>query len=328
MDAANPEAWSVVGRLLLTTSTGAVQLWHQDKLQWTREEALTTIGPAQFIELPERLVAHTAHENETFVSRLTRQIAEAQVSLPSSGIFPTSTDIRIQNLPQYLVHFAKRFATGSYASASSSAVVENGGDLSRDTFGFRQILVVATALGKIYALDTSNGDIIWSRVLGLGPAAHTGGGQLFPAKMFVTRTVAEEQSPQAVLIAMRQSVNVSIPSLGLFSWSEITSQGDVDTVVFHFDAMTGTDVSEKASEVPLDGLLHGVDLMPGPLVEAFYLASEKVVFVLDQSLQVLSSCTQHILKLTITCRSECTPIHKLQKTSLMLCRHRCTSPCL
>jgi hypothetical protein len=43
-------------RVLLTTTTGSIQLWQHDKMQWVREEALASIQVAEFIELPEKKV--------------------------------------------------------------------------------------------------------------------------------------------------------------------------------------------------------------------------------------------------------------------------------
>jgi hypothetical protein len=37
-----------------------------------------------------------------------------------------------------------------------------GGPLTRDPFGFRQVLVVATAHGKVFGLDVSNREILLS----------------------------------------------------------------------------------------------------------------------------------------------------------------------
>jgi hypothetical protein len=69
---------------VITTSTGAVQLWEQDQLVWGREESLAAINRAAFVELPlpER-VARVNLEGESFVSRLTRQIEDAKVCLHS-----------------------------------------------------------------------------------------------------------------------------------------------------------------------------------------------------------------------------------------------------
>jgi ER membrane protein complex subunit 1 len=70
----------------LTTTTGAIQLWHQDKEQWTREESLATIGAAEFVELPEEKVvsSHVGDDHEHFLARLGRQLLEARVRVSVS----------------------------------------------------------------------------------------------------------------------------------------------------------------------------------------------------------------------------------------------------
>jgi len=231
-----------------------VQLWQQDEHQWNREEGLTDIKVAELIELPEPKIAtaHTNDKDETFFDRLVRQIRDAQ------------------DFPQYALNFARRFVTGSYASASSSvAAVANASEpLSRDAFGFRKVIVVATARGKIYGMDSANGDILWSRVLGLGWAAEVGG-QVLPVKMFVTRTVSDGDTPQIALVTQRRASN----SL-------------VDTVLFHVDALTGQDA--RASGAKDSALLQGDDIIAGPLVESYILqaGSGKFVVLLDEFVQI------------------------------------------
>ena len=113
-----------------------------------------------------------------------------------------------QNFPQYLVNFIKRFATGSYASVSSVASAADDGALSRDAFGFRQVIVAATTpFGKVFGIDSSNGKILWSRVLGLG-RANEAGGRIIPVHLFVTRTVRDNDVPQVVLVTQRRSHDV------------------------------------------------------------------------------------------------------------------------
>jgi hypothetical protein len=81
MDAANPVGWTVLARVVVTTTTGAVQLWQQEEVQWTREESLTSIAVAEFVELPEKktLSSHVGEGRESFLARLVRQISDAQV---------------------------------------------------------------------------------------------------------------------------------------------------------------------------------------------------------------------------------------------------------
>ena len=64
----------------MTSATGAVQLWQHDREQWTREEGLSEIAVAEFVELPEgKSIATHVRDEESFVERLTRQIGDAKV---------------------------------------------------------------------------------------------------------------------------------------------------------------------------------------------------------------------------------------------------------
>jgi hypothetical protein len=69
--------------LALTTTTGAVQLWQGDIVQWTREEGLSTLQVAEMVELRERktIAPHILGQDETFAERVRRQLADAEVRL-------------------------------------------------------------------------------------------------------------------------------------------------------------------------------------------------------------------------------------------------------
>jgi hypothetical protein len=68
--------------------------------------------------------------------------------------------------------------------------------------------VAATPYGKVFGIDSSSGDIVWSRVFGLGWAAQVGG-RVIPIKLFVTRTASDGDTPQVVIITQRKADNVS-----------------------------------------------------------------------------------------------------------------------
>jgi hypothetical protein len=72
--------------LALTTTTGAVQLWQGDIVQWTREEGLAALQVAEMVELPERktIAAHIIEQDETFAERVRRQLADAKVRFSKS----------------------------------------------------------------------------------------------------------------------------------------------------------------------------------------------------------------------------------------------------
>jgi ER membrane protein complex subunit 1 len=73
--------------LVLTTTTGAVQLWQGDIVQWTREEGLSMLQVAEMVELPERksITAHIVHQDEMFVKRIGRQLTSAKVRYLATG---------------------------------------------------------------------------------------------------------------------------------------------------------------------------------------------------------------------------------------------------
>ena len=76
---------TVVARMVITTSTGAVQLWQQDKMQWSREESLSEIVVAEYVDTPEKqsITAHRDLSKESLGERLTRQASEARVRTES-----------------------------------------------------------------------------------------------------------------------------------------------------------------------------------------------------------------------------------------------------
>ena len=80
LDSENPSGWNVKSRLVVTTTTGAIQLWEQSSLKWTREESLALTAIAELVEIPEKIASEAGHDlNEGFVARLTRHVIDAQV---------------------------------------------------------------------------------------------------------------------------------------------------------------------------------------------------------------------------------------------------------
>lgn len=59
----------------------------------------------------------------------------------------------------------------------------------------------------------------------------------------------------------------------------------MDTVLFHIDALTGEDLSGVKQKD--DGILAGLDLISGPIVDAYLLSdSPRTIVLLDEFLQV------------------------------------------
>lgn len=182
-------------RISLTTSTGSVQVYtattHRGtRLEWIREEGLSSIEQALFVQLPlpEVVVgADTFGIDESFSDRLKRQISAAKG-------FPTYADAFVKRL----------ISTGSNVPIAPQVHFHDDGSLTMtsDTYGLSQILVTVTSYGKIYGLSTLDGSVLWSRKLGLGWAEELGA-NLIPVKLSITR------GSEVVLVVQRKAQNVS-----------------------------------------------------------------------------------------------------------------------
>ncbi|KAF9516661.1 hypothetical protein BS47DRAFT_1340546 [Hydnum rufescens UP504] len=180
LDVAHPQEYRFISRVVLTTSTGAVQLWQQDSLQWTREESLSEIKAIEFVDLPEKKILHS-NVGEAFAQKLQRQVAE------------------LQNLPSYIIHFGTRFLTGKYETVSSPSDPNAPVSLYRDTFGFHKLLVLLTSTGKAFGVDTSRGRIVWDRILGISDAR---GSSLSHPRLLVSKSVWDDSAyPELLVIA-------------------------------------------------------------------------------------------------------------------------------
>ncbi|KAF6749878.1 hypothetical protein DFP72DRAFT_1013730 [Ephemerocybe angulata] len=192
-------------QVFLTTESGTVQLYTGTQVQWSREESLATTTLAEFVELPEQISAEADAKGESFTHRLLRHAVQAK------------------DFPRYFSSFVRRFITGSYASATSAATAAADGKLSRDAFGFRQVIVTASHVGgKVFGIDSSNGDILWSRALGAG---------VTPSKIFTIKAVSDGVDPEVVIVTEKRSEEAR------------------DTVVFHLNALTGEDVAGSGTTI-------------------------------------------------------------------------------
>lgn len=122
--------------LLLSTTDDALLLVQlpEGKILWTREEALSNIVAVEFIELP---------------------VSELDASIEKE--FKTSSS----NILTMLTHRLSTQATQLSNLIFGSQLSANHG-LVRDNFGLHKIIIAATKAGKLFALDTLSGSIVWS----------------------------------------------------------------------------------------------------------------------------------------------------------------------
>lgn len=120
--------------LLLSSTDNALTLvtYPDGKVLWTREEALSEIVAVEFFELP---------------------VSELDASIEKEF---TNSDI-----VSMLIHRLSTQIHQLYNLIFGGQLLSNSG-LIRDDFGLHKIIVVATQVGKLFAIDTLTGSIVWS----------------------------------------------------------------------------------------------------------------------------------------------------------------------
>ncbi|KAI5867445.1 DUF1620-domain-containing protein [Durotheca rogersii] len=133
---------------IVTDDDDWVQIVNGD-VAWARTEGLSGAVATAWAEIPEsedlaRTLEAEAHSNplSAFIHRFKRHIDE------------------LQYLPAYLETVSKRLVASLLGTDISGA----SDVLSRDSFGFNKLVVLATKRGKLYGLDVGNhGRIVWSK---------------------------------------------------------------------------------------------------------------------------------------------------------------------
>jgi outer membrane protein assembly factor BamB len=74
------------------------------------------------------------------------------------------------------------------------------GKLHRDQFGLQKLLVAATTKGKLFALDSANGNVIWRTNLGLTSEQ---GPELQVKEMYNVRAVGEKGDAMLAVLATK-----------------------------------------------------------------------------------------------------------------------------
>lgn len=160
--------------VLLQSSDNALSLLRlpEGQILWTREEALSNIVEATFLELP--------------MSDLDASIEKEFKS--------TSGDI----LSMFIHRITTQARQLSNILFERQLITQNS--LVRDDFGLHKMIVVATSIGKLFGIDSLTGAIIWSyRLSHIKPFKVLGKEKLL---LFVQRTARYPPLPaQCVLLA-------------------------------------------------------------------------------------------------------------------------------
>ncbi|KAI0894393.1 DUF1620-domain-containing protein [Annulohypoxylon nitens] len=226
-------------------------------VSWTRPEGLSGAVAATWAEIPEsedlaKTLEAEAHTDpwSAFVHRLTRHIDE------------------LQYLPAYLQTIPQRLL----ASIIGSETLASSGKLSRDSFGFNKLVVLATRRGKLYGLDVGNhGRIVWSK-----SANETPGSKPWDVKAIYAddaKGVVTVRGAQGEFIIVKSDTGKTVESIsvGLFPPVESAVLVDSDSGPWLLPIGEGGKIPEiQSSFAPKqtvitrtsDGGIKGVKILP------------------------------------------------------------------
>ncbi|KAL7421303.1 hypothetical protein Q5752_004188 [Cryptotrichosporon argae] len=209
-------------RYLLTTSTSALQLVSAEGEAWTREESLADLKAVVFVDLgePEQEEVREVLDDESYLDRVVRHLIE------------------LKDLPTYIFRFFARLLSSSTAAIKTPPLAL--GRLHRDQFGLQKLVVAVSAGGKLYALDSANGNVVWTRNLGFFTPD---GAQLDVVDMVLARPwSAQHGNPSLTVLAYKRVDDAWI------------------TAGYYVDAFTGQVEGDADAEY---GVPVGRKVMPG-----------------------------------------------------------------
>ncbi|XP_064861217.1 ER membrane protein complex subunit 1-like isoform X2 [Oncorhynchus nerka] len=173
---------SVGYRVLVQTQDHALTFIQQPgRVVWTREEALADVVTMEMVDLP---LTGTQAE------------LEGEFGKKADGLFPMvlkRLSSQVTLLQAWLAHLWKLFyeARKPRSQVKNEVTIET---LSRDEFNLQKMMVMVTASGKLFGIDSKSGSILWKHYLeNVQPNA--------AFKLIVQRTTAHfPHPPQCTLL--------------------------------------------------------------------------------------------------------------------------------
>lgn len=201
------------------------------EIGWSRPEGMTAAVAAAWAEIPEsedfaKTLEAEAHDNpvSAYVHRVKRHVEE------------------LQYLPDYLASIPQRLISSILGTEGSK---KSG--LTRDSFGFNKIVVLATRRGRLYGLDTGeHGKMLWTqKAQSLAP------GEFWDVKgmdIDDVRGYATVRGSQGEYAIVQTVTGKRIESMPPGSWPAVQSTVSVDTPSGKFLLSVGLD--GKVGDIP------------------------------------------------------------------------------
>uniref|UniRef100_A0A8C7LYT3 ER membrane protein complex subunit 1 n=1 Tax=Oncorhynchus mykiss TaxID=8022 RepID=A0A8C7LYT3_ONCMY len=188
---------SVGYRVLVQTQDHALTFIQQPgRVVWTREEALADVVTMEMVDLP---LTGTQAE------------LEGEFGKKADGLFPMvlkRLSSQVILLQAWLAHLWKLFyeARKPHGQVKNEVTIET---LSRDEFNLQKMMVMVTASGKLFGIDSKSGSILWKHYLeNVQPNA------VF--KLIVQRTTAHFPHPPQCTLLIKDK-DTGLASLHVFN---------------------------------------------------------------------------------------------------------------
>ncbi|TKS77373.1 ER membrane protein complex subunit 1 [Collichthys lucidus] len=173
---------SVGYRVMVQTEDHALAFLQQPgRVVWTREEALSDVVTMEMVDLP--LTGTQAELEGEFGKKADGLMSMVMKRLSSQLIL----------LQAWIAHLWKLFydARKPRSQVKNEVTIEN---LSRDEFNLQKMMVMVTASGKLFGIDSKTGSILWKHYLDNVPSNAA-------FKLMVQRTTAHfPHPPQCTLL--------------------------------------------------------------------------------------------------------------------------------
>eukprot|EP00823_Brevimastigomonas_motovehiculus_P003109 TRINITY_DN184_c0_g1_i1.p1 TRINITY_DN184_c0_g1~~TRINITY_DN184_c0_g1_i1.p1 ORF type:complete len:1053 (-),score=234.53 TRINITY_DN184_c0_g1_i1:2086-5244(-) len=139
-----------VYRILIVAEDHSLSLIQNGRVLWTREEALASLIDTHLVEVPVRSSFH----QEDFPSLMER--IQPQLRLIMNTVMDQVSWLRRS------IHALMTTGSAMLEDTDEDIATANPNKQSlQDPFGFKKMLVALTSVGKLYGIDSENGDIVW-----------------------------------------------------------------------------------------------------------------------------------------------------------------------
>ena len=162
-------------RILIAGVDDSFTLFVGGTAKWSREEALAAMTRLQYVELPagsNDVDDESSGSYPNFFQRILPQ-ARSVVGGLSSALNPFTAISKAQQMVDRLsgASVSGPSKSDSFRETSFARPLAADDVLQQDYFGFRKLLLASTASGKIYALESESGRVVWSKFLRIGSSA-------------------------------------------------------------------------------------------------------------------------------------------------------------